>query len=56
MSIVPGRTAKGITAEEEKKNTLTKFPTGESPIEPILAAVKLEIEDHYDNFCDSARY
>ena len=43
-------------AELEKKNALTKFPADDSPVEPILAAVKREIEDHYDNFCDSTRY
>lgn len=56
LSLAPGRSAKGTTAELEKKNALTKFPADDSPVEPILAAVKREIEDHYDNFCDSTRY
>ena len=58
LSLTPGRTAsKGSTAaEEERKNVLTKFPFDESPVEPILIAVKREIEEYYDNFCDGSRY
>ena len=41
LSLVPGRSAKA-TNEEEKKG-MTKFPD-DSPVEPILSAMKTEIE------------
>lgn len=53
LKIVPVRTSK--STEEEKKAVLTKFPD-ESPVEPVLMAIKTEIEEHYGDFCDSAKH
>lgn len=56
ISLAPGRTAKGLSAEEEKKNMLTKFPESEYSVEPILQSMKKEIEEHYGIYCDSEKY